>query len=115
MRGNSGRGGYQSQAAMLGRVEATHGHNTRAARAGIYLSAREHRSVGYRVPKEWATLAEGLRGMGSSAGFKTRSKLDLLNRYSDWVCEDQGCRMYRGQAKGFGKAMSQRGESVAGL
>ena len=105
----------QSQAAMLGRVEATHGHNTRAARAGLYLSAREHRSVGYRVPKEWATLAEGLRGMGSSGGFKKRSKQDLLSRYSDLVCEDQGCRVCRGQAEGLVGALSQRGEDLAGL
>ena len=40
----------QNQAAMLGRVESTHGHNTRAARAGLYLSAREHRSVGMGDP-----------------------------------------------------------------
>ena len=105
----------QGQAAMLGRVEATHGHNTRAARTGLYLSAREHRSVGYRVPKEWATLTEGLRGMGSSAGFKKRSKRDLLSRYSDFACEEQGCRICRGQTEGLEGAMSRRSGDLAGM
>ena len=41
-----------SQAAMLGRAGDVHGYSTRSARAGLYLSTRDHRSVGYRVPKE---------------------------------------------------------------
>ena len=85
----------QGQAAMLGRVGDNHEHNTRAARSGLYLSAREHRLVGYRVPKEWATIPEGLRGLGSSAGFKRKSKLELLNQYKVFVCEDLGCRVCR--------------------
>ena len=87
----------QGQAAMLGRVENTHGHNTRAARTGIYLSAREHRSVGYRVPKEWAALSNGLREVVSSAGFKRQSKREFLNMYKEFVCSDRDCQVCGGQ------------------
>ena len=87
----------QGQAAMLGRVENTHGHNTRAARTGIYLSAREHRSVGYRVPKEWAALSNGLREVVSSAGFKRQSKREFLNMYKEFVCRDRDCQVCGGQ------------------
>ena len=90
----------QNQAAMLGRVEDAHGHNTRAARAGIYLSGREHRSIGFRVPKEWATLSEGLRNSASGAGFKRRSRQEFLSQYREAICEDQGCRVCRRQGEG---------------
>ena len=87
----------QNQAAMLGRVGSTHGHDTRAARGGLYLSGREHRSVGYRVPKEWATLPDRLRSVGSCAGFKRQSKREFLDRYKAFVCDDQRCRVCGGQ------------------
>ena len=63
-----------SQAAMLSRAGDVHGHGTRAARAGLYLSTRDHRSVGYRVPKEWDSLTDGLRGLASLGGFKRQSR-----------------------------------------
>ena len=100
----------QNQAAMLGRTESAHGHNTRAARAGIYLSAREHRSVGYRVPKEWASLSERVRGIGSSAGFKRQSKREFLNVYKVFTCQERGCRV----CGGLGGTVSQRGEISMG-
>ena len=89
---------------MLDRVESAHGHNTRAARAGIYLSAREHRSVGYRVPREWASLSERTRGIGSSAGFKRQSKREFLNAYKAFTCQERGCRV----CGGLEVAVSQR-------
>ena len=52
----------ENQGAMLRRVEGVHGHNTRAAGSGLFLSTRDHRSVGYRVPREWGTVSGGLRG-----------------------------------------------------
>ena len=64
----------EGQAAMLGRAGDVHSHATRSARSGLFLSTRDHRSVGYRVPKEWATLTEGQRGCGSLAAFKRRSR-----------------------------------------
>ena len=48
----------ENQAAMLGRVSGVHGHATRAARSGLFPSSRDHRSVGFRVPMEWAALTE---------------------------------------------------------
>ena len=59
----------ENQAAMLGRCGDVHGHSTRSARSGLYISTRDHRSVGYRVPKEWGTLSEEQRGMGLLVGF----------------------------------------------
>ena len=80
-----------SQAAMLGRVGGVHGHGTRSARTGLFLSTRDHRSVGYRVPKEWASLSEGLRGVGSLGGFKRRSREGFLAEYGAFVCGIHGC------------------------
>jgi len=76
---------------MLGRTDGVHGHATRAARVGLHLSSRDHRSVGYRVPKEWATLTEGQRGMGSLAAFKRGSRAGFLREYGAFVCRDRGC------------------------
>ena len=41
---------------MLSRVSDVHGYDTRSAKAGLFVSTGECRSVGYRVPTEWATL-----------------------------------------------------------
>ena len=81
----------ENQAAMLGRVGGVHGHGTRSARMGLFLSTRDHRSVGYRVPKEWASLSEGLRGVGSLGGFKRRSREGFLAEYGAFVCGIHGC------------------------
>ena len=81
----------ESQAVLLGRVESTHGYNTRAARAGIFVSAREHRSLGYRIPKEWETLPEELRSFGTVTGFKKRSKKEFLTVYRSFECGERGC------------------------
>ena len=59
---------------MLGRVGDVHGHATRSASRGMFLSTRDHRSVGYRVPKEWAALTEEQRGVGSLVAFKRGSR-----------------------------------------
>ena len=48
---------------MLGRASGVHGHATRAARLGLFVSTRDHRAVGYRVPKEWASIPEAQRGL----------------------------------------------------
>ena len=83
----------ENQAAMLGRIEGVHGYGTRSARAGLYLATRDHRSVGYRVPKEWATLPEAQRGRGSLAAFKRESRGGFLARYGGFKCEVAGCRV----------------------
>ena len=79
----------ENQRAMLSRVEDVHGYGTGSARAGMHLSTRDHRSVGYRVPAEWATLREDQRGVGSLAGFKRGSRAGFLEGYGAFVCA--GC------------------------
>ena len=61
---------------MLERVESQHGHGTRSARSGLAVGSQDHGSVGYRIPREWGTLTEGQRGVGSISGFKGGSRGD---------------------------------------
>ena len=86
----------ESQAAMLGRVGGVHGHATRSARSGLFLSSRDHRSVGYRVPKEWAALTEAQRSVGSLAAFKNGSRGGFLGAYRAFECGERGCQVCRG-------------------
>ena len=77
---------------MLERIDVVHGFGTRAARAGLCLLTRDHRSVGYRVPKEWASIPEGQRGDGSLGAFKRRSRAGFLSYYAGFRCPG-GCRI----------------------
>ena len=81
----------ENQAAMLSRVGDVHGYATRSARAGLFLSTSDCRSVGYRVPKEWASLTEGQRGVGSLAAFKGGSRRGFLGGYGAFVCRNVAC------------------------
>ena len=81
----------ENQAAMLSRVGDVHGYATRAARSGLFFSTGECRSVGYRVPKEWASLTEVQRGVGSLAAFKRGSRGGFLAEYGVFVCQEVGC------------------------
>ena len=81
----------ENQAAMLGRVGDVHGYGTRSARAGLFVSTRDHRSVGYRIPREWASLTEAQRGVGSLAGFKRGSRGAFIGDYARFVCGGRGC------------------------
>ena len=83
----------ENQAAMLGRTEGVHGYGTRSARTGLYLSTRDHRSVGYRVPKEWASLSEVQRGAVSLGAFKRGSRAGFLAGYGAFECRVAGCRV----------------------
>ena len=47
--------------------------------------------VGYRVPKEWATLTEAQRGMGSPGAFKRESRRGFMAEYEAFSCEAVGC------------------------
>ena len=84
----------ENQRAMLGRAGDVHGHGTRSARAGLYLSSRDHGSVGYRVPREWGTLSEEQRGVGSLVGFKRGSRDGFLGVYGAFECG--GCYVCNG-------------------
>ena len=81
----------ENQAAMLGRIDGVHGYGTRSARGGLYLSTRDHGSVGYRVPKEWATIGEAQRGVASLASFKRWSRAGFLAGYAGFECRVAGC------------------------
>ena len=76
---------------MLQRVGDVHGHGTRAAGRGIHLATRDHRSVGYRVPKEWAGMAREDREVGGLASFKRRSRAGFLAGYRGFVCDVGAC------------------------
>ena len=71
-----------------------HGYGTRSARAGIHLSTRDHGSVGYRVPEEWARLTEEQRGARSLAAFKRGSRAGFLGGYGAFACA--GCYVCAG-------------------
>ena len=81
----------ENQAAMLERVDGVHGYGTRSARGGMFLSTRDHRSVGYRVPKEWASLTDEQRAMGSLGGFRRVSRAGFLSVYASFRCAVRGC------------------------
>ena len=74
---------------MLARAADLHGYATRWARRGMAVTARDHRVLGYRVPKEWATLTEEQRGSGSLAAFKRGSRAGFLADYAAFACA--GC------------------------
>ena len=80
-----------NQAAMLRRVDGVHGYGTRRAGVGLFVSTRDHRSVGYRVPREWGSLPGGLRDLGSLGAFKRASRSGFLRGYGAFVCGVRGC------------------------
>ena len=55
-----------------------------AAGRGIQAGTRDHRSVGYRVPRED-------REVGSLAAFKRRSRAGFLAGYEGFECSVVGC------------------------
>ena len=81
----------QGQAAMLERVNQTHEHGTRLARRGMFISTRDHRRVGYRIPKEWETITEALRSTASLGAFKRLSKGEFLEGYDQFRCTVSDC------------------------
>ena len=81
----------ENQAAMLQRVGDVHGHATRSARRGIHVGTRDHRSVGYRVPREWAGLLVEDREVGSLAALRRRSRAGFLAEYEEFVCREVSC------------------------
>ena len=81
----------ENQAAMLSRVGDVHGHATRAARSGLFLSTADCRSVGYRVPKEWASMTVKMREVRSLAAFKGGSRRGFLGEYGAFECRDVAC------------------------
>ena len=55
-----------------------------------------HRSVGYRVPKEWASLSEVQRGVASLGAFKRGSRVGFLADYGAFRCREVACQVCGG-------------------
>ena len=81
----------ESQAAMFQKSSQLHRHATRSAGIGIALSSRDHSSISYRAPKEWALLPEKLREVKSFSGFKRQSKAQFFQQYGKFKCEQERC------------------------
>ena len=97
-----------NQAAMLERVSQRHEHGTRLASRGVFISTRDHRQMGYKVPKEWETLPEALRRVSSLGAFKRQSKAEFLRGYGQFKCNVSNCYVCRGEGG------SQREAALAG-
>ena len=80
-----------NQAAMLNKVSEVHQHNTRSSGTGLFLSTQDQRSIAYRAPKEWQSLKEDTKKMGSLGGFKRKSKEEFLADYRSFECEIVDC------------------------
>ena len=63
---------------------------------GLHVSSRDHASVGYRVPKEWAVMTREQRGAGSLAALKRGSRAGFLMEYGRFSCVDEGCGVCAG-------------------
>ena len=98
----------ENQAAMLRRTADVHGYATRSAGSGLALTTRDHRSVGYKVPKEWGSLPVGLKGAGSLAAFKRQSRAGFLDGYGAFQCGVRSCYVCV-PGEGVVGARSQRG------
>ena len=80
-----------SQAGMFSRISDIHTHNTRSANTGMFLNTQNHRSICYRVPKEWESMGKELGEMQSLSGFKRKSREGFLAAYKSFVCMTQNC------------------------
>ena len=81
------------QAAMFERVDAVHSYGTRRAGMGLYVSTRDHRSVGYKIPREWELLPAKLREISSLQAFKKNSRARFIQGYRMFICDERDCYM----------------------
>ena len=61
----------------------------------MYVSTRNHRQIGYRVPKEWETLTDTMRGVTSLGAFKRHSKGEFIRGYEQFKCSVRDCYVCR--------------------
>ena len=85
---------------MLDRVGDVHGYATKTVRSGMFVSTRDHMSVGYRVPREWAGLSGAHRAAGSLAAFTGGSRGGFLAGYRAFDCGIRGCAVCGGGDQG---------------
>ena len=76
----------ENQGNMLSNVSSVHRYAMRSAKAGLFISTQDHRSIGYRIPSEWQSLAGDLQGMSSLTGFKKKSKASFIAQYKSFKC-----------------------------
>ena len=88
---------------MLSRVGDVHGYGTRSARGGLFVSTRDHRSVGFRVPREWGDMGVSLRGSGSLGALRRGSRAGFLGGYAAFRCSVPACYVCLG-GRGVGAA-----------
>ena len=86
---------------MLEKVTQTHEHGTRLARRGMFVSTRDHRRVGYRIPKEWQTVTETMQKTATLGAFKRQSKGEFVEGYGQFRCTVRGCYVC-GKVRGEG-------------
>ena len=63
---------------------------------GMHVRTRDHCSVTYRVPVEWAGMTGELREAGSLASFKRRSRAGFEGEYGSFVCMVRECAVCGG-------------------
>ena len=81
----------ENQAGMMCKVSEVHGYNTRSAGTGIFLGVQDHRSMSYKIPKEWDTMTRSHREMLSLTGFKKKSKEGFISKYREFRCTVRNC------------------------
>ena len=81
----------QSQGSMLNKVQDIHRHGTQSAKLGLSVTTQDHKSIGYRLPKEWESLATAIRGIKSLTGFKNKSRRGFLAEYKEFKCVSKDC------------------------
>ena len=91
-----------SQAQVLSKVSEGHNHNTRTAQRGISVSTQDHKSIAYRVPKEWEKLGKELKDTKSLTSFKRKSRGNFLKEYKGFECETKGCYVCDRSGSGVG-------------
>ena len=80
-----------SQAQVLSKVREAHSHNTRAAEKGLAIRTLDHKSLAYRVPKEWETIGGDPTETKTLAAFKRASRKGFLKEYGAFKCETRDC------------------------
>ena len=97
----------EHQASMLVKTKDVHTYNTRSAGTGLSMQTNDHRSIGYRIPKEWETLSQAQREIKSLPGFKKNSKAEFMSKYRDFKCQVKDCFICTGAAPESRNAESQ--------
>ena len=84
-----------SQAILLSKISEIHGHNTRSARRDFFVSTSDQRCLGYRIPKEWQSIPDDVKKIGSLTGFKKKSKQEFIDKYKSFLCKTSDCYICR--------------------